>query len=149
MCVSMQMLQYSIKLSGRSKGWTFPICLKWLTKQQHELRKHWTGTQSAGRKLCLYLLLMDCATTSIHKIILEILQTQWSPIHYQLDHKAGNTFERKPKLRHADLARCASVNSTPSWEENRLGSMLDPIHRLLVHLSELSLSHGLFVLSVD
>ncbi len=33
-------------------------------------------------------------------------------------------------------------------EENRLGSSLDPIHRLSVHQNESSLSHGSFVLHV-
>ncbi len=51
-------------------------------------------------------------------------------------YKAGNTPEQKHSPGHTELARCASA------DEDRLGSLLDPIHVLSVHQSEPSPSHG-------
>ncbi len=67
-----------------------------------------------------------------------------------IEHKAGNTPEHEPKPSCAEPkpscaepAWHASVDATPRWgKQAQLGSLIDRIHRLLVHQSEPPPSHS-------
>ncbi len=79
--------------------------------------------------------------------IFQILQ--YTKLGKYIHFKAGNKLEQDPRPSCSKPSRHVLVWTTLRTEEKRLGSPLDPIHRLSVHQSVPPLCHGSFVLSVD